>query len=68
VWKSEFVIYVDSDTEELRFETIEEALAAADTLGVDCQVFVEETGASTALPPERARHQSRNRIIVGETG
>jgi hypothetical protein len=44
VWKSEFVIYVDSDTEELRFKTIEEALAVADELGVDCEVFVEETG------------------------
>jgi hypothetical protein len=28
----------------LRFDTIEEALAVADELGVDCQVFVEETG------------------------
>lgn len=44
MWKSEFVIYIGSDTEELRFETIEDALAVADELGVDCQVFVEETG------------------------
>ncbi len=44
MWKSEFVIYIGPDTEELRFETIEEALAVADELGVDCQVFVEETG------------------------
>ena len=28
----------------LRFELIEEALAVADELDVDCQVFVEETG------------------------
>jgi len=40
MWTSEFVIYIGPDTEELRFET----LAVAEELGVDCQVFVEETG------------------------
>ena len=44
MWTSEFVIYSGPDTEELRFETLEEALAVADELGVDCQVFVDETG------------------------
>ena len=44
MWTSEFVIYIGPDTEELRFETMEEALAVADALGANCQVFVEETG------------------------
>ena len=44
MWTSEFVIYIGPDTEELRFETLEEALEVAEELGVDCQVFVEETG------------------------
>ena len=44
MWTSEFVIYIGPDNEELRFETLEEALAVAEELGVDCQVFVEETG------------------------
>ena len=43
MWTSEFVIYIGPDTEELRLETMEEALAVAEELGVDCQVFVEET-------------------------
>jgi len=44
MWTSEFVIYIGPDTEELLFETLEEALEVAEELGVDCQVFVEETG------------------------
>ena len=45
MWTSEFVlIRVDSDSGDIRFETIEQALVVADELGVDCQVFVEETG------------------------
>ena len=44
MWTSEFVIYIGPDTEELRFETMEEALTIADELGVEWQVFVEETG------------------------
>ena len=44
MWTSEFVIYIGPDTEEVRFETLEEALTVAQELGVDCQVFVEETG------------------------
>ena len=39
---TEFVVYVDSETEERRFETLDEAIDAAEALGVDCQVFVEE--------------------------
>ena len=39
---TEFVVYVDSETVERRFETLDEAIDAAEALGVDCQVFVEE--------------------------
>jgi hypothetical protein len=44
MWESEFVIYVNSETEQLRFETLEQALSEAEELEVNCAVFVEEIG------------------------
>lgn len=44
IWKSEFVICIDPDSEELRIEIIYEVLVVVEELGVDSRMFVEASG------------------------